>query len=935
MTQNTAKMKINEVAKEVARSSKDSLSAIAAMQKEISSRIESAKKVESELIKRTREEERQQKEAVRSDVQATAPAEAKAAVETPSDVKAPEKKVTVVTQPVAQPQTPQATQVQQSAPAQERKVPVVTPPQAVEKAEEKQPAQRPSAPQEQRAEQTPQQSPQQPSAPAPAPKFERPAERLARMQGRVLRDDAAIRNAQRAKEEAARRGNAPQQRTPYQRDGQRMQGDRSGRPGGYQQRDGQRPQGDRTGRPGGFQQRSDNQRSFGGNRQGRSTGGSGVSAAIAAPANKKAKVSNYDPNRSSYVRVFDNEKKNKSRKALERERRAQLGGEDEYTRYGRRPKRKHQQQQRPEPIKIEKAVITGETVTVKTLADRIGKPATDIIKKLMMLGVIATINNEIDYDTAALVASDFGVELEQKLQQTAEDVLTAVDQPDSEDQLVKRPPVVTIMGHVDHGKTSLLDKIRSTRVTAGEAGGITQHIGAYCVECNGETITFLDTPGHEAFTAMRARGAQVTDAVILVVAANDGIKPQTVEAINHAKAAEVPIIVAINKIDLPEANIERVRQELTEHGLVWEEWGGDTVIVPVSAKTGEGIENLLEMILLVTEVQELRANPDRLAKGTIVEAKLDKGRGPVATVLVQNGTLRVGQTVVAGTASGRVRAMLNDAGERVETAGPSMPVEILGFDYVPEAGDILYAVEDGALTRQVVEERKAKIKSEQMKMTARVSLDDLFEQISEGEIKDLNVIVKADVQGSVEAVRSSLEKLSNDQVRVRCIHGGAGAIVVSDVMLASASNAIIIGFNVRPDGPARIAAERENVDIRLYRVIYNAIEDIEKAMKGLLEPVFEEVSLGTAEVRETFKVSAIGTIAGCMVQSGKMVRNASVRLLRDNVVIYEGKLASLKRFKDDVREVASGYECGLSLQNYNDIKEGDIIEAFTEQEVEQ
>ena len=922
MTQNTTKMKINEVAKEVARSSKESLSAIAAMQKEISSRIESAKKVESELIKRAREEERLQKEAAQQDMPpaATPSLETKTA---PAADQATEKKVTVVTQPAARPQATEAAIVQKTPAA-------AAAPQVTEKPNEKPPVQKQPAPQEPKAEQTPQQSPQQPSAPAPAPKFERPAERLARMQGRVLRDDAALRNAQRAKEEAARRGSAPQQRPPYQRDGQRPQGDRTGRPGGYQQR----PQGDRAGRPGGYQQRDGGQRSFGGNRQGRSMGG-GVSAAIAAPANKKAKVSNYDPNRSSYVRVFDNEKKNKSRKALERERRAQMGGDDEYTRYGRRPKRKHQQQQRPEPIKIEKAVITGETVTVKTLADRIGKPATEIIKKLMMLGVIATINNEIDFDTAALVASDFGVELEQKLEQTAEDVLTAVDQPDSEDQLVKRPPVVTIMGHVDHGKTSLLDKIRSTRVTAGEAGGITQHIGAYCVECNGETITFLDTPGHEAFTAMRARGAQVTDAVILVVAANDGIMPQTIEAINHAKAAEVPIIVAINKIDLPEANIERVRQELTEHGLVWEEWGGDTVIVPVSAKTGEGIDSLLEMILLVTEVQELRANPDRLAKGTIVEAKLDKGRGPVATVLVQNGTLRVGQTVVAGTASGRVRAMLNDAGERVEAAGPSMPVEILGFDYVPEAGDILYAVEDGALTRQVVEERKAKIKSEQMKMTARVSLDDLFEQISEGEIKDLNIIVKADVQGSVEAVRSSLEKLSNDQVRVRCIHGGAGAIVVSDVMLASASNAIIIGFNVRPDGPARIAAERENVDIRLYRVIYNAIEDIEKAMKGLLEPVFEEVALGTAEVRETFKVSAIGTIAGCMVQSGKMVRNASVRLLRDNVVIYEGELASLKRFKDDVREVASGYECGLSLQNYNDIKEGDIIEAFTEQEVEQ
>ena len=481
-----------------------------------------------------------------------------------------------------------------------------------------------------------------------------------------------------------------------------------------------------------------------------------------------------------------------------------------------------------------------------------------------------------------------------------------------------------------------MDKIRSTHVTEGEAGGITQHIGAYRVFLDEQkSITFLDTPGHEAFTAMRARGAQVTDAVVLVVAADDGIMPQTVEAINHAKAAGVPIIVAINKMDLPDANPERVMQELTEYGLVWEEWGGDTVIMKVSAKTGAGINELLEMILLVSDVLELKANPNRLAKGAIVEAKLDKGRGPVATVLVQNGTLKVGQTVVAGTSSGRIRAMLDDTGHRVDQAGPSMPVEVLGFDFVPLAGDILYAVEDTGLTRQVIEERKNRIKSEQMKMTSRITLEDLYDQIKEGQIKDLNVIVKADVQGSVEAVRSSLEKLSNEHVRVRCIHGGAGAIAVTDVMLASASNAIIIGFNVRPDGPARIAADKEGVDIRLYRVIYNAIEDIEKAMKGMLEPVFEEVIVGRAEVRETFKVSAIGTIAGCMVLEGKLQRNIDVRLLRDNVIVHEGKLASLKRFKDDAREVLTGYECGLSLQNFNDLRQGDIIEAFTQKEVEQ
>lgn len=553
-----------------------------------------------------------------------------------------------------------------------------------------------------------------------------------------------------------------------------------------------------------------------------------------------------------------------------------------------------------------------------------------------MIGVIATINNEIDFDTASLIASELGVELEQRFEQTAEDVLIAQDVEDDEGELVKRPPVVTIMGHVDHGKTSLLDAIRSSRVTANEAGGITQHIGAYEVQVNGESITFLDTPGHEAFTSMRARGAQVTDVVVLVVAADDGIMPQTQEAINHAKAAGVPIIVAINKIDKPAANPERVKQELTEYGLVWEEWGGDTVIVPVSAVTQEGLDSLLEMILLVSEVQDLKANPNRMAKGAIIEAKLDKTRGPLATVLVQNGTLRVGQTVVAGTASGRIKAMTNDRGEKVEFALPSQPVEILGFGFVPDAGDILYAVEADKLSRQVVEERKNKIKAEQLKKSiAKVSLDELFEQISEGQIKDLNVIVKADVQGSVEAVKQSLEKLSNDKVRVKCIHGGVGGVSETDVMLASASNAIIIGFNVRPESAARVLSEREGVDLRLYRVIYDAIEDIEKAMKGMLEPVFREVVLGKAEVRETFKVSGVGTIAGCYVQEGKIVRSSNVRVIRDSVVIFEGKLASLKRFKDDVREVLTGYECGLSVQGYNDIKKGDILESYTEEEVEQ
>ena len=579
-------------------------------------------------------------------------------------------------------------------------------------------------------------------------------------------------------------------------------------------------------------------------------------------------------------------------------------------------------------------MITSETITVKELSEKIGKPAAEIIKKLFILGIMATINQEIDFDTCSLIASDYGIELEHNVAKTFEEVLQeSSDEVDESTELVERPPVVTIMGHVDHGKTSLLDAIRNSSVTEGEAGGITQHIGAYTVTCNGRTITFIDTPGHEAFTSMRARGAQVTDIVILVVAADDGIMPQTVEAINHAKAANVPIIVAINKMDRETANPERVKQQLTEHGLVSEEWGGDTICVPVSAKTQMGLDSLLEMVLLEADVLELKANPNRLAKGTIIEAELDKGRGPIATVLVQNGTLKIGDTIVAGTAYGRVRAMVDDKGKRVTKAGPSQPVEVLGFSEVPAAGDILNVAEIDKLSRQVAEERRDKQKAEQLKNLSKVSLDDLFSQIAEGQIKDLNIIVKADVQGSVEAVKQALEKLSNDEVRVRCIHGGVGAITGSDIMFASASNAIIIGFNVRPDAAARAAAEKEKVDMRLYRIIYNAIEDIEKAMKGMFKPVYEENTLGRISVRNTFKVSGVGTIAGAYVQDGKVTRNAQIRVVRDGIVIHEGKIASLKRFKDDAKEVAAGYECGIGIENFNDIREGDTIEAFEMVEV--
>ena len=639
-------------------------------------------------------------------------------------------------------------------------------------------------------------------------------------------------------------------------------------------------------------------------------------------------------NKSSYVRTFDTEKKAKNKKTIMKETAPSAKNwEDDGGSYGGRKKKaaKQTQYRKPEPVVIEKAVITTETITVRDFSEKIGKPAAEILKKLFMMGIVANINQDIDFETCELVAMEYDIELEHQVAKTYEETMQEnAEEVDAEEDLVPRPPVVTIMGHVDHGKTSLLDAIRKTHVTEGEAGGITQHIGAYTVECNGRMITFIDTPGHEAFTSMRARGAQVTDVVILVVAADDGIMPQTVEAINHSKAAGVPIIVAVNKIDKPESNPERVKQQLTEHGLVCEDWGGDTICVPVSAKKQQNLDELLEMVLLQADVLDLKANPNKAAKGTIIEAQLDKGRGPVATVLVQNGTLKIGDPIVAGIAYGRVRAMMNDRGENVKTAGPSCPVEVLGFNEVPSAGDIMNVAE---VSKKVAEERRNRIKAEQLKNLSKVSLEDLFSHIAEGEVKTLNIVVKADVHGSVEAVKQALEKLSNEEVRVKCIHGGVGAITESDVMFASASNAIVIGFNVRPDSGARNLAEQEKVDVRTYRIIYQAIEDVENAMKGMFKPVFKEVHLGTISVRNTFKVSSVGTIAGAYVQDGKVQRNAQVRVVRDGVVVHEGQIASLRRFKDDVREVAAGYECGIGIENFNDIHEGDVIEAYTMEEV--
>lgn len=603
-------------------------------------------------------------------------------------------------------------------------------------------------------------------------------------------------------------------------------------------------------------------------------------------------------------------------------------------------KRKQDEAERMRRLQLEIAkkapvkVMIPDEISVGELASRMKKTGAEVVKCLMKNGIMASLSQIIDFDTAAIIAEEMGCKVEKEVVVTIEERLID-DHEDKAEDLVPRAPVVVVMGHVDHGKTSLLDAIRNAHVVEGEAGGITQHIGAYQVQINGRPITFLDTPGHAAFTAMRARGAQATDIAVLVVAADDGIMPQTIEAINHAKAANVDIIVAINKMDKPHANPDKVKQQLTEHGLVPEEWGGDVICVPVSAKARTGIDNLLETIQLVADLKELKANPNRMAKGTVIEAKLDKGRGPVATVLVQNGTLHEGDVLIAGTAVGRVRVMINDKGQRVSEALPSTPVEITGLAEVPSAGDTFNAVEDERLARELVEKRRMEAKEEMFKSYQKVTLDNLFDQISEGEMKELPIIVKADVQGSVEAVTQSLEKLSNDEVRVRVIHGAVGAVSESDVMLAEASGAIIVGFNVRPDPIAKENAERVGVDIRLYRIIYDAIEEMESAMKGMLAPKFKDVDLGRAEVRQVYNITGVGKVAGCYVLEGKISRGASIRLVRDGIIMCDVKLSSLKRFKDDVKEVAAGYECGMTLERTTDLKVGDIFEAYEKQEIKE
>ncbi|MDE6000919.1 MAG: translation initiation factor IF-2, partial [Clostridia bacterium] len=660
-------------------------------------------------------------------------------------------------------------------------------------------------------------------------------------------------------------------------------------------------------------------------------------AAAPAPAAQPAKNKNFGPDKKKgFEKTYvEKERRTVSKRALQKQQGASIEDFDENkSGYRKLRLKKDKKQQSAQTIKIEHAVVTTNDIPLKTLSEKIGISAVEITKRLFKEGIMKTVNESVDYDTAALVAAGLGIELEYKPEKTAEEVLfeKQADTVEEIESLVPRAPVVTVMGHVDHGKTSLLDYIRNSKTAAGEAGGITQHIGAYTAIVNGKGITFIDTPGHEAFTAMRARGAQITDFVILVVAADDGVMPQTIEAINHAKAANVPIIVAVNKIDKAGANVDKIKQELTEYGLVPEEWGGDTLVCPISCKTGEGIDVLLESLLLSADMKELLANPAREARGVIIEARLDKGKGPVATVLVQNGTLHTGDNIISGTVTGRVRAMIDDSGKTVKEAGPSMAVNVLGLEEVPNTGDSIYSVSQ-ALMKQVMDERKRRESDAMVKAASKITLDEVFGKIAEGNIKTLNLIIKGDVQGSVEAIKQSVSKLSNEEVQVKVIHSGAGAVTETDVMLADSSNAIILGFNVRPDTKAKALAERSKVDVRSYRIIYDLLDDIEAALKGMLSPKYREVYLGKCEVRQTFKITGVGNIAGCYVMDGKIVRGGKLRIYRNDVLVVEGNVHQLKRFKDDVKEVAYGFECGCSIEGFNDIKVGDIIECYVIEQI--
>ena len=755
---------------------------------------------------------------------------------------------------------------------------------------------------------------QKPAQPKPAaPKAEAPASAAPRRQENAPRAPRPMENAQCASSGKPRQGD---NRTFVNKDSRPPRQDRQPQRG-----NGPRPAGGAPARPGMAPRPALNARP------------AGARPAAPAPAAKPNK--NFGPDKKKGDRTYiEKEKRPMNKRSLQKQQGASVEDFDDERGVYRKARTKKAVKQVVQAVKIEHAVVTTDNIPIKVLSEKLGVTAVEITKRLFKGGIVTTVNGSIDYETAFMIAADLGIELEYKPEKTAEEKLIEkqADTVEEIESLVPRAPVVTVMGHVDHGKTSLLDYIRKTKVTEGEAGGITQHIGAYSVSVGGKKITFLDTPGHEAFTAMRARGAQVTDIVVLVVAADDGIMPQTVEAINHAKAAGVSIIAAVNKIDKPQADINRVKQDLTNYGLVPEEWGGDTIVCPVSAKTGEGVDELLENILLVAEMKELLANPEREARGTIIEAKLDKGMGPVASVLVQNGTLHTGDNIISGTVTGRVRAMIDDRGKQVKSAGPSTAVSVLGFEEVPNAGDSIYAVSQ-ELMKQVIDERKRKESEARVQQTSKITLDEVFGKIAEGNMKSLNLIIKGDVQGSVEAVKQSVVKLSNEEVQVKVIHSGAGAVNESDVMLADSSNAIILAFNVRPDAKAKALAERSKVDVRTYRIIYDLLDDMQAALKGMLAPKYQEIYMGKCEVRQVFRITGVGNVAGCYVLDGKIVRGGKLRIYREDVLVVEGNVQQLKRFKDDVKEVRAGFECGCAIEGFNDIRIGDIIECYLIQEI--
>ena len=895
---------------------------------DMESAIQAAKKQEEERAALV------QAEKEKAEKEMHAKAEAPAAESKPAPAEKPAEKVEKAEKPA---EMPAEKPVKAEVPAEKTEKPVQAKAETVAKpAEAAQPKADSPKPGAEKKPVKPETPAEKPAPAAPAARTERPAQTSQSAQpSRPAYPERPRNGAQGAP--VRRQDNAP--RAPQPRNNA-QQGSSSGRPRAngdnrtFVNRDSRPP---RQGQQGMGPRPTNGQRPAGTFSQSRPgmapRPAGGLRNAAPAPVAKPGK--NFGPDKKKGDRTYiEKEKRPMNKRSLIKQQGASVEDFDDERDVYRKARTKKQAKPVVQAVKIDHAVVTTDNIPIKVLSEKLGVTAVEITKRLFKNGIVTTVNGSIDYETAFMIAADLGIELEYKPEKTAEEKLNEkqADTVEEIESLVPRAPVVTVMGHVDHGKTSLLDYIRKTKVTEGEAGGITQHIGAYSVSVGDKKITFLDTPGHEAFTAMRARGAQVTDIVVLVVAADDGIMPQTVEAINHAKAAGVTIIVAVNKIDKPQADINKVKQDLTNYDLVPEEWGGDTIVCPVSAKTGEGVDNLLENILLVAEMKELLANPDREARGTIIEAKLDKGMGPMASVLVQNGTLHTGDNIISGTVTGRVRAMIDDRGKQVKSAGPSTAVSVLGFEEVPNAGDSIYAVSQ-ELMKQVIDERKRKESEARVQQTSKITLDDVFGKIAEGNMKTLNLIIKGDVQGSVEAVKQSVLKLSNDEVQVKVIHSGAGAVTESDVMLADSSNAIILAFNVRPDANARALAERTKVDVRTYRIIYDLLDDMQAALKGMLAPKYQEIYMGKCEVRQVFKITGVGNVAGCYVLDGKIVRGGKLRIYRDDILVVEGNVQQLKRFKDDVKEVRAGFECGCAIEGFNDIKIGDIIECYMIQEV--